>query len=727
MSDSLSWIRGRHALKFGGTLGFRSSLATSSFSSMPRAVIGVGATSITGVTNTAIAGLGSNESYAQSMLMNLTGSLDRIEQAFNSGAPPDLAFTTQYKNRHWQEREFSWFFKDDFKMRPGFTLNLGIRYEWYGVPYEKHGRNAGVVGGSAGLFGISGTDWNDLYQPGRQVGKMTDIELVGKNSPNPDRQLYKDDWNNFAPAVGLSWSLPWFGKDKTVLRVGYGVGYELNSLRLLNVVSGDQPGLRTVAQDRRSSYFSLASFAVPITNKIVGKPLETVPNTDRTQTIRAYDTNLRTPYTQNFNIAIQRELPGNITLDLRYVGNKGTKLLRGVTVNEVNILETGILEAFKAVQAGGESPLLDRIFAGQNLGNGPIDGSSVRAGAGLRTSTRTRAFFANNSAGQFADYINTTTDYGDAGILLRRAGLGENFIVANPQFLHSRVTGNFANSTYHSMQIDATKRFSAGWTLQSNFTWSKALGEEEGAGQEMNDNYRNGRDRALDKRLLSFNRTYALRNSGTFELPFGPGKLIGAGSHGFLARLIERWQIGAIYNLYAGQPLSFSLGNNVRTFNNETDMTPNQFGPIPGKGQATKTADGVVFFTGLNQTADPSINLITTDQGLRGRSAMFAITDSSGRILLANPVAGETGSLGYRVVQGPATFAFDMDLVKRVRIGERKEFEFRIDAINVLNKPTWGSPNTNINDTNFGRITSTTNVDSSNASRIIVLNARISF
>ena len=106
---------------------------------------------------------------------------------------------------------------------------------------------------------------------------------------------------------------------------------------------------------------------------------------------------------------------------------------------------------------------------------------------------------------------------------------------------------------------------------------------------------------------------------------------------------------------------------------------------------------------------------------------MFAITDSSGRILLANPVAGETGSLGYRVVQGPATFAFDMDLVKRVRIGERKEFEFRIDAINVLNKPTWGSPNTNINDTNFGRITSTTNVDSSNASRIIVLNARISF
>jgi hypothetical protein len=52
------------------------------------------------------------------------------------------------------------------------------------------------------------------------------VEFVGKNSPNPDKLLYNNDWNNFGPSVGLSWSLPWGGRDKTVLRAGYGIAYQ---------------------------------------------------------------------------------------------------------------------------------------------------------------------------------------------------------------------------------------------------------------------------------------------------------------------------------------------------------------------------------------------------------------------------------------------------------------------------------------------------------------------
>ena len=62
------------------------------------------------------------------------------------------------------------------------------------------------VGNGAGVFGISGTSFADLFQPGRQAGSPTVIELVGKNSPNPNKQIYKDDYNNFGPAIGLSWS-----------------------------------------------------------------------------------------------------------------------------------------------------------------------------------------------------------------------------------------------------------------------------------------------------------------------------------------------------------------------------------------------------------------------------------------------------------------------------------------------------------------------------------------
>ena len=49
-----------------------------------------------------------------------------------------------------------------------------------------------------------------------------------------------------------------------------------------------------------------------------------------------------------------------------------------------------------------------------------------------------------------------------------------------------------------------------------------------------------------------------------------------------------------------------------------------------------------------------------------------------------------------------------MNLIKRVRISERREFELRIDAVNVLNHPNFGSPNLNINNLSFGRITSAT-------------------
>ena len=243
LADNLSWISGRHSFKGGVEVRFRSSLTLVPLIPCPALRFAAHpptpcTSAVQNINSSAIRGLGQNETAAQNLLNNLVGSLATVDQAFNSGK--DLVYTPQYKTRHWQQREFSFFFKDDFKLRPGLTLNLGVRYEWYGVPYERHGRNVGVVGGSKSLFGITGTDWGDLYQPACSKVRIRMSSSSGKNSPNPDKQLYKNDWNNLAPAVGLSWSLPWFGKDKTVLRLGYGVGYEINSIRLLNVVSGSR-------------------------------------------------------------------------------------------------------------------------------------------------------------------------------------------------------------------------------------------------------------------------------------------------------------------------------------------------------------------------------------------------------------------------------------------------------------------------------------------------------
>jgi hypothetical protein len=130
----------------------------------------------------------------------------------------------------------------------------------------------------------------------------------------------------------------------------------------------------------------------------------------------------------------------------------------------------------------------------------------------------------------------------------------------------------------------------------------------------------------------------------------------------------------------------------------------------------------VVYFDGLGQVRDDGARAnVTTLQATQGAFSNRAITDSQGRLLLVNPEPGTLGSLGQRWVEGPGRIGLDMNLIKRVRIDETREFEMRVDAINVLNRPNFGSPNLNINSTSFGRITSAT------GSRTFTINARLNF
>src|SRR5204862_2782519 len=131
-------------------------------------------------------GLGPNEDQAQALLTDVSGSVENVLQAFNATAHP-LAFQEGVtQQRTWRQREFSLFLQDDFKVKPRLTLNLGLRYEFYGVPWEAQGRAAGLIGGSGGLYGISGTSFADMYQPGLNKGGLTQVQLIGKGSPNPN-------------------------------------------------------------------------------------------------------------------------------------------------------------------------------------------------------------------------------------------------------------------------------------------------------------------------------------------------------------------------------------------------------------------------------------------------------------------------------------------------------------------------------------------------------------
>src|SRR5258708_32269888 len=145
------------------------------------------------------------------------------------------------------------------------------------------------------------------------------------------------------------------------------------------------------------SLLTVANLQLPV--KPAGAPLSLSPITgtgSHTQTMFAFDQNVRTPYTQNYTFSIQRQLTSNTLLTVSFVGSKGTKLVRSIDANEVNVFSNGILQAFQTIQAGQTSPLIEQIFGPGGSNPGPTTRSTPR-------------LFPNNPVGGFPDFIPTHT------------------------------------------------------------------------------------------------------------------------------------------------------------------------------------------------------------------------------------------------------------------------------------------------------------------------------
>jgi hypothetical protein len=519
--DTISWLRGRHSLKGGFEARFISYSGWDIANVVPRVSFGNPAVAPSGLTTTNLPGSGSNLPLAQALLADLAGSVSNVSQTLtapgqNQDFLPGLAHYATIK-----QPEFSWFFKDDIKLTPRLTINAGVRYELYQVPWESHGIAVEPVGGSKGFFGISGTSWADLFHPGVINGQLVQPQLIGPNGPNPDVSLFRGDHNNFAPGMGFAYSLPWFGKDRTVFRAGYGISYQRTSLYTTQLPVIYAPGIRQNFNNVPTAYTNLNTVTVPVmpTNKPMEQiPLNSNPFASRILTFSGYDDNLRTPYIQNWQASIARELPGDMSIEIRYVGTKSTKLLRGTNINEVNTVENGIGGAFQAVQAGGTSALLDQIFGGINPA---LTGSQYV----LNGNATLLGFLANNNVGGFASFINQSNLGGTLpGSLLLRANLPQNFVVASPQYASSFLIGNQGASTYHALQVEFTKRYSTGLTVQSNFTWNRYLGDYNASGTPGPTNiedttyqssFRTVRNKRLDKTILD--RKFFWKSNGLYE------------------------------------------------------------------------------------------------------------------------------------------------------------------------------------------------------------------
>jgi hypothetical protein len=693
-----------------------------------------------------------NQTLANSLLYFQSGSVSQVFQYYFLQQSKDLKWENYMsvpghrKITEPHQNDWDVFFKDDWKVTPTFTLNLGLRYEYYGVPYEGHGLTIAPVDGGHGLFGVSGRSFDRWLRPDNPIDMnlQTQVEFVGPKTVNEGRSIYKKDWNNFGPAVGFSWVVNGLGDKPVSIRGGYQISYA-GSGRLGNYSNYlfSNPGFLNQAISNpptNGTYFDAADLPSLIPIPPTTQPMQPTPLIKTGQTIYAYDSDVKTPYIQNFTLSANRDLSRKVNLDVRYVGTKGVSLYGTININSPNVFyNPALFDAFERTRRGENVELMDQMFMGLAVsGTTPVNGTTQRGSEQFRNSATFRSDLANGNYVALANTLNTyntgvpATAPGENGTVLRRANRGfnvpggttiaggqvipaglfpENWIVMNPQFANARFWMNSGKSNYHSLQVQTTLRPTAGISFQTTYVWSKALEvaglNGNGGGLTSGDPvYTNPADRFADYTLAPGHVSHDFRSFGTFELPIGPNKLLFSNSSGVVARIIEGWQASFIINASTGQHGNISAanmlyGNGVADIVNPMDVTS---GRVSWSGQ-----NGNYFGSGtVSRVADPQCSELpgTTTTGLRSFCTLQAITETStGKILFQNPRPGNRGIAGLRTVPLPGSWNFDSAMSKTVRLTESKSLQIRLDATNILNHPGVNNPVLDINNANFGLIT----------------------
>ncbi len=722
-ADTMTWTKGAHSLKGGAEIRISHSfqrqngavLFASSANAFP--FVQAGYTSFTppsGVSSTRWTGLvgtdngaasTGNVSTAYGLLNYMAGGVGSVRQWYFVNSASQLTWNDSTAGElertiDLHQKEYSFFFKDDWKVNSSLTLNLGIRYEYYGLPWVESGMTTGLAGGPLSLFG-GGGDWmNWLQNPTFDASKLTAQQFIGPNSPNPGASIYNKDLNNFGPAVGFAWQLPWFGKGKTTLRGGYQMSYvSIGNMDTVSPAIANAPGTvynHVYAGDNVNyPYMDMTMLPnlVP-TEQFMDPaivPLAIRPVTDRTQALTVYDANVRSPYIQSLTMSLSRNIGSNLTVDVRYIGTLSRKMITGIDINAVNFINSGLKDAFNLARAGQESDLLNKLILPNTLVGGQTSGA-----AQLRASTLTRTNLAVGNYAALANTLATTngctpsstckmpaTPSGINGALLRYSGTPENFIYTNPQFASANWRQNNDNNNYHSMQVQVNLRPTHNLSLQGTYTWSRNLGDGAGGTTDV-------MNRGLDYGILSSNRSHSFTSYGTYELPFGSKGLLFRNSSATVKKIVEGWQLSWISTLTSGLPASVTQTNSMWGGNGVDLVNPALFDTKGGHVTWEPGASAGYYYGNLyTQVNDPQCARVASTLTTFCNASLKALALASDptQIVFQHATPGVRGSFDPNQLTGPGRWGLDMALGKNYEFMEGKSINVRIDAQNIFNHP----------------------------------------
>jgi hypothetical protein len=671
--DNFAYFRGAHAFKFGANLrqvreeDIRGSVAGLNANEEVNF-----STSINTV-DPATFGLPADLNTAfdrglfQSNINFLLGRVGQIDRGFVNQGDQWTKSTFQFDTRY---PEYEVYAQDTWKVQPNLTIDLGLRYEIRLSPRTPTNNilvpNQAMVAGAAPSNTVQ-------WVPGK---------------------LFKNQLGNIGPSLGFAWDP--FRTGKTSIRGNYRIAYDrINDFVVASTILPNLPGAAFAAINTDFGQGGGRLSNLPALNPPTAKPSSlTQPAAFSSASNTVVDPNLKTPRTHQWALNIQREIAPNTIVDIAYIGRRGTHLLGAYNVNQAQIYTNGFLDAFNTVKGGGDSSLINNLLK-----------ADTRLNAGETGSQMVRRLFSSNltlnSVGALAASLGTRLQN---GVSVTQLSAAQPFVfIPYPQFTSLSVLDSNDFSTYHALEAQVTRRLSRGISFNIAYTWSKALDTRSfdptltvvgtSNASTAADTPFDINNRRLNYSYADFDRRHVFQWNFVAELPFGKGKHFLSGAGSALDRLVGGWEATGYGRVTSGRPFTAFAGTN--TVSNVNQSTANCNGCGRGDGTAfTESASGLLWYF-----------------------------DSAERAKFSAPGAGQFGTTGRNFFVGPHWFEIDASLLKRVPLNERIKLEFRADATNLTNTPSFGGPTTDITNATFGRIRNTV----SSSSRKIQLGAKIHF
>jgi Carboxypeptidase regulatory-like domain/TonB-dependent Receptor Plug Domain len=550
------------------------------------------------------------------------------------------------------------FLQDNWKITPRLTLNLGVRYSYYGQPWDARGQlsnfdpatysaSAAPTISTTGLICFTGTCNQKNSNAGQSTSPNSNADYNGINyingmifnAPSAANNHQASPYGNkvgtaqntnFAPRFGFAFDV--FGDGKTSFRGGYGWSFDDAEVSYYETTVFDNPPAVATYSVSQTSFDSPAGGALTALSTTPGR-------------IQAVPLNYKTPYVQQYSLDLQQAITPTLILDVGYFGDHGTHLLGALEINQ----------PVPGAYVGKVAP--------QNSGSACLDPDTGTAS------------FLNSTCDRVLNQIKPYLGYFAIDALR-----------------------NIFSSNYNSLQVKVTKHFKGKTYIDANYTWSRDLtnAQADYTGFIQNIYNING-----DYGRAAVDRNNIINLDGVYELPWYREQ------KGLTGRLIGGWELSAIYAIDSGLPLTASASSAYSPSYNLPGSGTSVFNGRTNTGYETDNAGLSVLGNtdaGLrpNQIGDPN-----SGNGIKIHNKGYnALWFYSGAFAAPSPNSIIPGTAKRGTIQGPGFNRADLGIFRNFRIYNRLNFQFRAEAFNVANHTNVNSVSTAIGSaTTFGEVT----------------------